>query len=193
MSNTVLYEGYAIQSTPRYLAERAHWQLRVVISFSQCREMRPREFSSENFSLTEQEADTHGIAFGRDLIDGKLAGLSVADMKVEKRHETPRFHVQFPTVVTEHTKHDPSGLMLDLSRNGCRLTSQSTMAAGRTVELQVQVPALEKPLVIDSARVRWVKEQLVGLTFVRMKQTEQQRLERVIADLRIRGSGEAAS
>ena len=45
---------------------------------------------------------------------------------------------------------------------------------------------------IDSARVRWVKEQLVGLTFVRMKQTEEQRLERVIADLRIRGSDEAA-
>ena len=59
------------------------------------------------------------------------------------------------------------------------------------MELYVQVPGLEKPLVIDGARVRWVKGDLVGLTFVRIRQTEEQRLERVIADLRIRGSGEA--
>ena len=192
MSNTALYEGYVIQSAPRYLAERAHWQLCVVISFSQCREMRPREFFSEIFYPTEHEADTHGIAFGHDLIDGKVAGLSVADMKIEKRHEVRRYHVQFPTVVSEHTKHDPSGIMLDLSRSGCRLKSQSTMAAGRTVELHVQVPAMEKPLVIDGARVRWVEGQQFGLTFVRMRQTEKQRLERVIADLRIRGADEAA-
>ena len=67
------------------------------------------------------------------------------------------------------------------------------MAAGRTVELHVQVPGLENPLVIDGARVRWVEGPLVGLTFVRMRQTEEQRLERVLADLRIRGIGEAAS
>ena len=36
------------------------------------------------------------------------------------------------------------------------------------------------------------KGELVGLTFVRIRQTEEQRLARVIADLRIRGSGEAA-
>jgi hypothetical protein len=192
MSNKALHEGYVIQSAPRYLAERAQWQLCVVISFNRCREMRPREFSPETFYLTEPEADTYGIAFGRDLIDGKLAGLSVADMKLEKRHEIRRYNVQFPTVVSEYTKHDASGLMLDLSRSGCQLKSQSTIATGRTVELQVQVPGAEKPLVIDGARVRWVKEQIVGLTFVRIRQTEKQRLERVIADLRIRGSGEAA-
>ena len=106
------------------------------------------------------------------------------------------FYVQplhFVTYFAERTKQDPSGLILDLSRTGCRLKSQSTMAAGRTVELHVQVPGLENPLVIDGARVRWVEGPLVGLTFVRMRQTEEQRLERVLADLRIRGIGEAAS
>ena len=67
--------------------------------------MRPREFSPEIFYLTEQEADTHGIAFGHDLIGGKLAGLSVTDMKVEKRREIRRYNVQFPTVVSGRTKH----------------------------------------------------------------------------------------
>ena len=101
----------------------------------------PESSSPEIFYLTEQEADTHGIAFGRDLIGGKLAGLSVTDMKVEKRHEVRRYHVQFPTVVSEHTKQDPSSLMLDLSRSGCQLKSQSTMAPGKTVELQYRCPA----------------------------------------------------
>lgn len=151
MSNKALHEGYIIQSAPRHLTERAQWQLCVVISFSGCRDMRPRGFCPDIFYLTEREADTYGMAFGRDLIGGKLAGLSVADMKVEKRHEVRRYHVQFPTVVTEDTKPDPSGLILDLSRSGCRLKSQSTMVAGRTVELHVQVPGLEKPLVIDGA------------------------------------------
>jgi hypothetical protein len=97
MSNTVLYEGYAIQSSPRYLAEGQKWQFCIVVSFKQYGAMKPREFSSEIFYATEQEADIHGIAFAQHLIDGKVNGCSVTDMKVEKRLGTRRFCVQFPT------------------------------------------------------------------------------------------------
>jgi hypothetical protein len=142
-------------------------------------------------NTTEQEADIHGIAFGQHLIDGKVKGLSVTEMKVEKRCGIRRFRVQFPTTVSDHTKHDGFGVMFDLSLGGCRLESQWTMTLGKTVELRVQVPGLEWPLVIDGAHVQWVKGQLVGLAFVRIRKTEQQRLERVIADLRIRGADEA--
>ena len=191
MSNTVLYEGYAIQSSPTYLAESEQWQLCIVISFKQHGAMKPREFSAEVLHMTEQEADIHGIAFGQHLIDGKVEGRSVADMKVEKRRGIRRFRVQFPTTVSDHTTHDGFGLMLDLSLGGCRLESQWTMTPRITVELRVQVPGLERPLVIDGAHVQWVRGQLVGLAFVRIRKTEQQRLERVLADLRIRGADEA--
>lgn len=191
MGNTVLYEGYAIQSSPRYRAESEKWQLCIVISFKQHGTMKPREFSSEVLYMTEQEADIHGIAFGQHLIDGKVEGRSVADMKVEKRRGIRRFRVQFPTTVSDHTKPEGLGLMLDLSLGGCRLESQWTMTRGITVALRVQVPGLERPLVIDGAHVQWVRGQLVGLAFVRIRKTEQQRLERVIADLRIRGADEA--
>ena len=190
MSNTVLYEGYAIQSSPRYLAELEKWQLSIVISFKQHGGMKPREFPSEVLYTTEQEADIHGIVFGQALIDGKVEGRSVTEMKVEKRQGIRRFRVQFPTTVLDHTMHDGLGLMLDLSLGGCRLESQWTLTPGITVELKAQVPGLEWPLVIDGARVQWVRGQLVGLAFVRMRRTEQQRLERVIADLRIRGADE---
>ena len=79
-------------------------------------------------------------------------------------------------MLSDRTKHEGSGLMLDVSLVGCRLESQC---------------GLEWPLVIDGARVQWVRGQLVGLAFVRMRKTEQQRLERVIADLRVRGANEA--
>ena len=72
MSKTVLYEGYAIQPSPRYLAEREKWQLCIVISFKHHGAMTPRDFSSEVLYATEQEAETHGIAFGQRLIDGRL-------------------------------------------------------------------------------------------------------------------------
>ena len=116
MSNTVLDEGYAIQSSPRYLAEWENWQRCIVISFKQHAAMKPREFSSDVLYTTEQEADIHGIAFGQHLIDGEVEGRSVTDMKVEKRLGIRRFRVQFPTTVSDHRKHNGLGLMLDLSR-----------------------------------------------------------------------------
>ena len=92
----MLYEGYAIQSSPRYRSEWEKWQLYIVISFRQHGAMKPREFSSESFYPTEHEADVQGIAFGQRVIDGKCAGFFVRDMKVEKRLEIRRFPVNFP-------------------------------------------------------------------------------------------------
>ena len=93
-------------------------------------------------------------------------------------------------MISGQTKHKGSGRVLDLSSGGCRLDSPSVMAPRTTVGLQVQVPGWERPLVVDGAYVRWEKGQLVGLEFVRMSKSEQQRLEKVIADLRIRGDDE---
>ena len=38
--------------------------------------------------------------------------------------------------------------------------------------------------------MQWVSGRLIGLAFVRIRKTEQQRLDRVIADLRVRGGDE---
>jgi hypothetical protein len=191
MSNTALYEGYAIRSFPKYLDEWEKWQFRIIISFKQHGTMQSREFSSEVLYITEQAADVHGITFGQHLIDGKVEGGSVAELKVDRRRGIRRFPVQFPTTVSDDTKHEGLGRILDLSVGGCLLESQWTMTPGRTLGLRVQVPGLERPLMIDGARVQWVKGLLGGLSFVGIGRTEQQRLERVIADLRIRGTDEA--
>ena len=59
------------------------------------------------------------------------------------------------------------------------------------MKLCISVPGFELPIQIDGARVQWVNGLNLGLAFVRINRTEQQRLERVIADLRIRGTDEA--
>ena len=117
MEKTVEYQGYTIQSAPQYDTDWEKWRLRIVISVEDHQGIRSCEFSSKVLYTTEQEADIHGIAFGQRLIDGKVEGRSVADMKTTDRRATPRFRVQFPTTFTfsDSTKQKGIGVMLDLS------------------------------------------------------------------------------
>lgn len=69
--------------------------------------------------------------------------------------------------------------MLDLSRGWCRLESPLLILPGLSLELRIYVPGLEWPLMIDGADVQWVSDQTAGLAFVRIRETEQQRLDDV--------------
>lgn len=102
------------------------------------------------------------------------------DMKMEDRRATPRFRVQFRTTVSGSTQSEGKGLVIDLSRGGCRLESTLFILPGLSLELRIYVPGLEWPLMIDGADVQWVSEQTAGLAFVRIRETEQQRLDEVL-------------
>ena len=192
MGKTASYEGYTIQSFPTCLADGEKWRLRILISFEQHGRVTTREFSADVLYATEQEADIHGITFGQRLIDGKVEGQSVMDMKTEDRRATPRFRVQFRTTVSGPTQTEGTGMMLDLSTGGCRLESPLTLEPGLALELRVYVPGLEWPLMIDGANVQWLSGPIVGLAFFRISPTEQQRLDEVITDLRERRDEEDA-
>ena len=183
MGKTVQYEGYTIQSDSRCLADGGKWQLRLVISVEQPGGVSTREFVPDGLYATEQEADIHGITFGQRLIDGKVEGQSVTDMKMEDRRATPRFRVQFRTTVSGPAQPEGTGIILDLSKGGCRLESPLPILPGLSLELRIHVPDLEWPLMIDEARVQWVRGQIVGLAFFRIRETEQQRLDEVIMNL----------
>ena len=183
MGKTVSYEGYTIQSASRCRADCGKWQLRILISFEQHGGIKTREFSADGLYATEQEADIHGITFGQRLIDGKVEGQSVMDMKTEDRRATPRFIVQFRAAISGPPTLEGTGLLLDLSSGGCRMESPLAMEPGVALEVRIYVPDLEWPLMIDGANVQWVSGQIVGLAFFRIRQTEQQRLDQVITDL----------
>ena len=184
MGKTIQYEGYTIQSSPRCRAGGEKWQLCIVIAFEQPSGVNTREFSADGLYATEQEADIHGITFGERLIDGKMEGQSVMDMKTEDRRATPRFIVQFRTAISGPAQLEGRGLLLDLSAGGCRLESPLTLELGVALELRIYVSGLEWPLMIDGAHVQWVSGQIVGLAFFRISQPEQQRLDQVITNLR---------
>jgi hypothetical protein len=190
MSTTVVYEGYAIRSTPQYRSEWEKWQLCIVISIRPHGGVKPRQFSSEILYATEQEADSHGIDLGQRIIDGKVEGLSVAFMKIVNRRATPRFHGQFQITVSDATKTKDVCLMMDLSAGGCQIQSPRPFSPGVLVKLCISVPGFESPIQIDGARVQWVSGLRLGLAFVRINRAEQERLDRAIADLRIRGTEE---
>jgi len=183
MAKTVEYEGYKIQSSPHYQTDWEKWRLCISISLEDHRGVRTREFSSEVLYATEQEADIHGIAFGQRLIDGKVEGQSVMDMKTTDRRATPRLRVQFRTTFSGSTKLEGTGVMLDLSTGGCRIESPVTVEPGFSLELRIHVPDLEWPLMIEAASVQWVSGQIFGLAFFRITEPEQQRLGQVISDL----------
>ena len=183
MGKTVEYEGYTIQSAPYHPVDSEQWQLRIFISVDDTHGVRTREFSSEFLYATEQETDIHGIAFGQRLIDGKVEGQSVVDMKTEDRRATPRLRVQFRATFSSSTKKEGAGVTLDLSSGGCRVESPIPVEPGLLLELRIYAPDVEWPLMIEAANVQWVSGQTFGLAFFRITETEQQRLGEVIEDL----------
>jgi hypothetical protein len=112
-----------------------------------------------------------------------VEGQSIMDMKTTDRRATPRLRVQFRTTFSGSTMLEGTGVMLDLSMGGCRIESPFIMVPGFSVELRVYAPDIEWPLMIEAASVQWVSGQIFGLTFVRITETERQRLGQVISDL----------
>ena len=183
MDKTIEYQGYTIQSSPHPLAQGEKWQLRISISLDNHRGVKTREFSADVWYATKQEADIHGIAFGQRLIDGKVEGQSVVDMKVADRRATPRLRVQFRTTFSSSMNKEGMGVMLDLSSGGCRIESPVPMEPSLLLELRIYAPNVEWPLMIEAANVQWVSGQTFGLAFFRITEPEQQRLGQVIEDL----------
>ena len=110
------------------------------------------------------------------------------DLKVEEQRIEPRVAVQFRAMVSGSVESEGTGTILDLSKSGCRLESPLLMLPGLSLELRIAVPGLEWALMIDGADVQWVDEDRAGLTFVRIRETERQRLHDLVATRLAKGA-----
>lgn len=119
---------------------------------------------------------------------GKAEGRSVMNLKAEDQRTGPRVGVQFRAMLSGSVQSEGTGIILDLSRSGCRLESPLLMLPGLSLELRIAVPGLEWALTIDGADVQWADEETAGLAFVRMRETEQQRLDHVVTSRLVRRS-----
>ena len=179
MGKTIEYQGYIIESSPQPAIDQM-WRQSILISVVDEQGLRTRTFSPEGIYASEQEAHIHGITFGQRLIDGKVEGQSITDMKMEDRRAMPRLRVQFRTTFADSSKVEGIGNMLDLSLGGCRIESPIAVMPGFTLELRIHVPELDWPIMIEAASVQWVSGLMFGLAFFRMTEPERQRLEQVI-------------
>ena len=111
------------------------------------------------------------------------------NLKVEDQRTTPRIPVQFRAMVSGSVQSEGTGTILDLSRSGCRLESPLLMLPGLSLELRIAIPGLEWALTIDGADVQWANEETAGLAFVRIRESEQQRLDDVMTRLARKSEG----
>src|SRR5215813_1698709 len=158
MNKTIEYQGYKIESVPQSV-DVDKWRLHIFISVEDSRGVLTRQFAVESIYATEQEADIHGIAYGQRLIDGKVEGQSVMDMKTTDRRATPRLRVQFRTTFSDSSTLEGTGIMLDLSTGGCRIESPVIVEPGVSLELRIFAPDVEWPLMVEAASVQWVSGQ----------------------------------
>lgn len=114
-------------------------------------------------------------------IDGTVERRSVMNLKGEEQRTEPRVAVQFQAMVSGSVESEGTGIILDLSRSGCRLESPLLMLPGLSLELRIAIPGLEWALMIDGADVQWADEDRAGLAFVRIRETERQRLNEIVA------------
>lgn len=183
MGQTVHYQGFTIHSAPRYVAEWNKWSMEITISIDHAGDTKAQTFSGGVLYPSETEADVQGMAFGRRVIDGKVPGQSVEDLKAADRRATPRFRVQFRTTFAGVTKAEGTGVVLDLSLGGARVESGHAPRPGAGLELRIYVPGEDWPLMVDSATVQWAKGEVFGLAFNHIKDVERTRLKDVITTL----------
>jgi len=183
MGKTVEYNGYKIESVPYSETNRGKWRVHLFISVLHESGSQTREFLADALYETEAEADVHGIAFGQRIIDGRVVGQTVWDMKSQDRRGALRFKVLFRSAFCVPPTLDRTGTILDLSAGGCRVESSVSLMPGVSVELRIFVPDLEWPLMIDVATVQWISGQTFGLAFFQIREAERERLEQVLRSL----------
>ncbi|MDF0672767.1 MAG: PilZ domain-containing protein [Nitrospira sp.] len=99
--------------------------------------MSERTTHSEPITVKDKAICSHFLSEGEaiGLIDGKTERRSVMNLKVDDQRAAPRVGVQFHAMVSGSAQSEGTGIILDLSRSGCRLESPLLMLPGLSLEL----------------------------------------------------------
>jgi hypothetical protein len=92
----------------------------------------------------------------------------------------PRFPVTIPGTLVQRDKLRYNASVRDLSLKGCRLESVVRPFTGMQVELLIELPGEATPIHICRGTVRWSGSRGIGVEFLTVAPTEQERLKRVV-------------
>ena len=94
-----------------------------------------------------------------------------------RKHQ--RYPVRFKSLFSTDGVHIEDGLVLDLSLEGCRLTSTSHVSSGIPIEIHIR-PDQYSPVYIPRAVVCWAGDSVFGLEFKEVPELESATLTRLL-------------
>ena len=97
---------------------------------------------------------------------------------MEGRKHT-RFAVQLP-VSFSGDQLSNEGAILNVSAEGCAITSDTVPGDGVYLQLAMQLREPEEPVQVDLAAVRWVSATRFGVEFIKIRPEEAERLKQFV-------------
>jgi PilZ domain len=95
-----------------------------------------------------------------------------------------RFAVQLPVSFNgDRISGEGDGTILNLSADGCAITSATVAGTATYLQLTMQLREREKPVHVDLAAVRWSAAARFGVEFIRVRPEEGERLKRFVKAL----------
>lgn len=83
----------------------------------------------------------------------------------ERKHV--RFAVQRPVIFHGDTLSG-KGTILNISREGCAITSETLASTDSYLQLEMQLQEEEEPIQVDLAAIRWSSAAKFGVEFIKM-------------------------
>jgi c-di-GMP-binding flagellar brake protein YcgR len=97
---------------------------------------------------------------------------------MEGRKHT-RFAVQLPVSFSGDQLSD-GGTILNLSAEGCAITSETVAGTAAYLQLTMQLRERDEPVQVDLAAVRWVAATRFGVEFIKIRPEERERLKKFV-------------
>lgn len=92
-----------------------------------------------------------------------------------------RFAVQLPVSFNgDRISGQGEGTILNLSADGCAITSSTVAATAAYLQLTMQLREREEPVQVDLAAVRWSAAARFGVEFIKVRPEEVERLKRFV-------------
>jgi len=101
------------------------------------------------------------------------------------QRKAPRFHAQVRIFFTAGSL-EGEGVVLDLSKGGCRVQCEIELMPGTEIDAQIYFPDYEWPLKIQRAAVRWTRGETFGVEFLEMLPAQKSRLWAILANKKFR-------
>ena len=101
-----------------------------------------------------------------------------------KTRKHTRYAVQLPVSFSgDQLAREGEGTILNLSAEGCAITSATVADAAAYLRLTMQLREREEPVRVDLAAVRWSTAARFGVEFIKVRPEEGERLRKFVKAL----------